>query len=99
MNPHVSVITIGVKDFNRAKRFYNEALGWPIQVDQSQRQFVSFSSGGGSSAVGSISGTISPPTRAFRRKGLAFGVSPSPTLCGPTNVSTESLRRPSRAAA
>jgi catechol 2,3-dioxygenase-like lactoylglutathione lyase family enzyme len=33
MNPHVSVITLGVGDLNRAKQFYSEGLGWPIQQD------------------------------------------------------------------
>jgi len=29
MNPHVSVITLGVPNLKRAKRFYDEQLGWP----------------------------------------------------------------------
>jgi predicted enzyme related to lactoylglutathione lyase len=49
MNPHVGFITLGVSDLNRAKRFYSEGLGWPIQVDQGQ--FVSFRPAQGSSAV------------------------------------------------
>ena len=50
MNPHVSGITLGVKDLNRAKQFYNEGLGWPIK--QAQGEWVSFSLGSGSSALG-----------------------------------------------
>lgn len=50
MNPHVSVITLGVGDLNRAKQFYSEGLGWPIQ--QEQGEWVSFSLGDGSSALG-----------------------------------------------
>jgi len=49
MKPHVSAITLGVKDLDRAKQFYGEGLGWPIQVDQAH--FVSFSPADGSSAV------------------------------------------------
>jgi predicted enzyme related to lactoylglutathione lyase len=30
MKPHVSIITLGVSDMNRAKQFYSEGLGWPI---------------------------------------------------------------------
>jgi catechol 2,3-dioxygenase-like lactoylglutathione lyase family enzyme len=30
VNPHVSIITLGVRDFARAKRFYVEQLGWPV---------------------------------------------------------------------
>jgi hypothetical protein len=50
MKPHVSGITLGVRDLNRAKRFYSEGLGWPIQQDQNE--WVSFSLGNGSSALG-----------------------------------------------
>ena len=42
MNPHVSIITLGVRDLNRAKQFYSEGLGWPIQQEQ-QGRWVSFS--------------------------------------------------------
>src|SRR3954467_8204340 len=50
MKPHVSVITLGVRDMNRAKQFYSEGLGWPIQQDYGQ--WVSFSLGNGSSWLG-----------------------------------------------
>jgi catechol 2,3-dioxygenase-like lactoylglutathione lyase family enzyme len=49
MNPHVSVITLGVRDLSRARQFYNEGLGWPIQ--QEQDEWVCFSLGNGSSAL------------------------------------------------
>jgi predicted enzyme related to lactoylglutathione lyase len=49
MNPHVCFITLGVGDLDRAKRFYSEGLGWPIQVDQGH--FVSFRPANGSSAL------------------------------------------------
>lgn len=50
MNPHVSAITLGVRDMDRAKRFYSEGLGWPIQQDHGQ--FVSFKPATGSSVLG-----------------------------------------------
>jgi uncharacterized protein len=50
MNPHVSAITLGVRDVTRAKQFYSEGLGWPIQ--QEQGDWVSFSLGNGTSALG-----------------------------------------------
>jgi len=50
MNPHVSGITLGVKDLNRAKVFYSEGLGLPIK--QEQGEWVSFALGNGSSALG-----------------------------------------------
>jgi len=50
MNPHVSGITLGVRDLNRAKQFYGDGLGWPIQ--QEQGEWVSFSLNGGTSVLG-----------------------------------------------
>jgi uncharacterized protein len=49
MNPHISVITLGVRDFDRSKQFYNEGLGWPIL--QEQDDWVCFSLGDGSCAL------------------------------------------------
>jgi catechol 2,3-dioxygenase-like lactoylglutathione lyase family enzyme len=49
MRPHVAVITLGVKDLTRAKTFYGEGLGWPIQ--QEDDSWVCFLLGGGSSAL------------------------------------------------
>jgi catechol 2,3-dioxygenase-like lactoylglutathione lyase family enzyme len=49
MNPQVSAITLGVRDLNRAKKFYSEGLGCPIQQDQGG--FVSFALGNGSSGL------------------------------------------------
>jgi uncharacterized protein len=49
MNPHVGVITLGVRDLARARRFYSEGLGWPIQ--QEDHNWVCFSLGNGSSAL------------------------------------------------
>ncbi|MGH8991156.1 MAG: VOC family protein [Acidimicrobiia bacterium] len=52
MNPHVSVITLGVSDLNRARQFYTEGLGWPTHQDYDQ--WVSFNLGDGSSVLGLI---------------------------------------------
>src|SRR5438067_12676970 len=49
MNPHVAVITLGVRDLKRARSFYSEGLGWPIQ--QEDYNWVCFSLGNGSSAL------------------------------------------------
>jgi catechol 2,3-dioxygenase-like lactoylglutathione lyase family enzyme len=49
MNPYVSAITLGVRDLDRAKKFY-EALGWPIAMDQPY--WVSFKMGDGSCDLG-----------------------------------------------
>src|SRR5258705_2268470 len=50
MKPHVSILTLGVRDLERAKQFYSEGLGWPIQ--QEQGEWVCFSLGNGASALG-----------------------------------------------
>jgi uncharacterized protein len=33
MNPHVSVITLGVRDLDRERRFYEAGLGWPVHQE------------------------------------------------------------------
>jgi uncharacterized protein len=50
MNAHISGITLGVRDVDRAKQFYSEGLGWPIQ--QEQGPWVSFSLNNGTSVLG-----------------------------------------------
>ena len=49
MNAHFSVLTLGVNDIARAKKFYSEGLGWPVKQDHGQ--FVSFAPASGSSAL------------------------------------------------
>ena len=49
MKPHIAIVGLGVKDFDRAKRFYRDGLGWPIL--QEQGEWVCFSLGNGSSAL------------------------------------------------
>jgi uncharacterized protein len=49
MRPHVAVITLGVRDLARARRFYSDGLGWPIQ--QQDENWVCFTLGDGSCAL------------------------------------------------
>jgi catechol 2,3-dioxygenase-like lactoylglutathione lyase family enzyme len=49
MNPHVSVITLGVRDLPRSRRFYAERLAWPIH--QEDHNWVCFLLGDGSVAL------------------------------------------------
>lgn len=51
MNPHVSAITLGVRDVGKAKQFY-EGLGWPVEQDTPY--WVSFKMGDGSPSLGLI---------------------------------------------
>ena len=50
VNSHISGIQIGVSDLSRAKLFYSEGPGWPVEIDQPY--FVSFTPKNGSSALG-----------------------------------------------
>ena len=50
MKPHMSGITLGVRDLNRAKQFYTKGLGWTIQREQGE--WASFSLNGGSCSLG-----------------------------------------------
>jgi uncharacterized protein len=49
MKPHVSVITLGVRDLAAARAFYCDGLGWP--VEQEDYNWVCFSLGDGSPAL------------------------------------------------
>jgi catechol 2,3-dioxygenase-like lactoylglutathione lyase family enzyme len=49
MKPHVAVVTLGVRDLARARRFYSEGLGWPIQ--QEDHNWVCFLLGDGPCAL------------------------------------------------
>ena len=46
MRQHVSVITLGVRDLDRAKRFYVDGLGWSIL--QQEDDWICFTLGDGS---------------------------------------------------
>jgi len=79
MNPHVSVITLGVKDFDRARAFYCDGLGWPIQ--QEDYNWVCFSLGDGSSALAlypwdalAEDADVSPDGTGFRGVTLSYNV-------------------------
>ena len=50
MKAHVSTLTLGVRDINRARQFYSEGLGWPIQQEY-PGTWVNFSLGGGTSSL------------------------------------------------
>jgi hypothetical protein len=49
VNPHIAIIGLGVRDFGRAKRFYHDGLGWPIQ--QEEGEWACFSLGDGGPAL------------------------------------------------
>jgi catechol 2,3-dioxygenase-like lactoylglutathione lyase family enzyme len=53
MKPHVSGITLGVDDVERAKRLYSEGLGWPVEMDA--QDYLAFSINNGTAAFGLLS--------------------------------------------
>ena len=79
MNPHVSIITLGVRDFARARAFYVERLGWP--VDQEDHNWVCVLLGGGSTAFTlypwdalAEDARVSPNGDGFRGVTIAYNV-------------------------
>ena len=77
MNPHVSAITLGVRDMTRAKEFYSKGLGWPVQQDYGQ--WVTFSINGGTSILGlfaweALAGDagVAPEGNGFRGVTLSY---------------------------
>jgi hypothetical protein len=48
VKPHVSVLTLGVRDLARARDFYADRLGWPVH--QEEDNWVCFLLGGSSTA-------------------------------------------------
>lgn len=53
MKPHVSVITLGVEDLDRAARFYRDGLGWPAH--QEYPGWIALRLGGGAAVLGLMS--------------------------------------------
>ncbi|HEY6835936.1 MAG TPA: VOC family protein [Gaiellaceae bacterium] len=49
MKPSVSMISLGVRDFARARGFYGDGLGWP--VSQEEGEWVCFLLNGGATAL------------------------------------------------
>jgi uncharacterized protein len=79
VRPHVSVITLGVRDFAGARAFYAERLGWPVQ--QEDDNWVCFILGGNSTAFTlypwdelAEDARVSPEGEGFRGITLAYNV-------------------------
>jgi uncharacterized protein len=79
VNPHVAVITLGVRDLARARAFYSDGLGWPIQ--QEDHNWVCFLLGDGASALAlypwhelAEDATVSADGAGFRGLTLAHNV-------------------------
>jgi catechol 2,3-dioxygenase-like lactoylglutathione lyase family enzyme len=70
MKPHVSAITLGVKDVAKAKQFYGDGLGWPIVQDYGQ--WVAFALGDGSSILGLFSLTALAAEAGVGEDGTGF---------------------------
>jgi catechol 2,3-dioxygenase-like lactoylglutathione lyase family enzyme len=75
MNPHVSVITLGVKDLAKARQFYGKGLGWTAYQDYPQ--LVAFSINNGSSGLGllawdSLAGDAGVPAEGSGFRGVTL---------------------------
>src|ERR671936_319807 len=70
MRPHVAVITLGVRDLRRARAFYHEGLGWPIQ--QEDYNWVCFKLGDGASALALYPWDELADDAAVRAEGAGF---------------------------
>lgn len=46
MEPRITLITLGVRDLDRALRFYRDGLGWPLSSASVAGEVVFFRSGG-----------------------------------------------------
>lgn len=74
MHPQISVVTLAVKDFDRAKEFYGEGLGCPIAQDYPG--FASFNLGDGSSTLALYSWDAAAADAGVAPEGAGFrGVS------------------------
>ena len=69
MSLHATAIVIGVQDLARAKKFYGEGLGCPVEKDFPQ--FVSFRLGDGGPELGLYTREALARTRACPRRGKA----------------------------
>ena len=75
MKPHIAIIGVGVRDFERAKEFYRDGLGWPVL--QAQDQWVCFSLGDGSSVLSlypwaQLAGDAGVPVEGSGFRGITF---------------------------
>jgi uncharacterized protein len=76
---HVSIITLGVRDLTRAKRFYAEGLGWKVAAERNQ--WISFRLDDGASALAlypwdelADDAAVAADGSGFRGVTLAYGV-------------------------
>jgi catechol 2,3-dioxygenase-like lactoylglutathione lyase family enzyme len=79
MKPFVSMISLGARDFARARRFYGDGLGWP--VSQEEGEWASFMLNDGATALSlypwdgiAEEAEVSPEGSGFRGFVLAYNV-------------------------
>jgi predicted enzyme related to lactoylglutathione lyase len=75
MNLQISAVTLGVKDINRAKKFYSEGLG--CEIDQDHPGFVSLKVGDSKVSLGlytmdALAGDAGVPTEGSGFRGFVL---------------------------
>lgn len=97
MNPQITHVTLGVSDLDRAKQFYGEGLGCPIETDYGV--FVYFNMGEGSSGLGLYTRATLAEDAAIAPEGNGFsGVTLNYNVASPESVD-ELMDRAKRAGA
>jgi catechol 2,3-dioxygenase-like lactoylglutathione lyase family enzyme len=76
---HLSIVTLGVRDLDRAKRFYRDGLGWTVTAEEGE--WIAFKFGDGSSALAlypwdglAEDAGLPADANGFRGVTLAYGV-------------------------
>lgn len=72
MDARISIVTLGVEDLDRARRFYEEGLGWPVSSDSVEGEIVFIRLGGTILALYGYE-SLAEETGLPANRGVGFG--------------------------
>lgn len=72
MTARISIVTLGVEDLDRARRFYEEGLGWPVSSDSVEGEIVFIRLGGTVLALYGYE-SLAEETGLPSNRGVGFG--------------------------
>lgn len=72
MSARISIVTLGVEDLDRSRRFYEEGLGWPVSSDSVDGEIVFLRLDGTILALYSYA-SLSEETGLPANRGIGFG--------------------------